>query len=60
MEITIKKMYRPKEARIYLGVSLATFWNYVKDGKIKTQKLSSRVTVVSIEELESFINSEVI
>ena len=56
MNTIIKKMYRPNEARVYLGISLSTFWNYVKDGKIKTQKLSTRVTVVSIDELEAFIN----
>lgn len=59
MENVIKKCFRPKEVAKYLGVSLATFWNYVQDGKIQTKKLSTRVTIVTIEELESFINKEV-
>lgn len=57
MNTNIKQNYRPKEGAEYLAVSIATFWNYVKDGKIKTKKLSPRVTIVSIQELESFVNS---
>ena len=59
MENFINKYIRPKDCAKYLGVSLATYWNYVKAGKIKTKKLSPRVTVTSIEDLEAFVNAEV-
>ena len=54
--INIEKIgYRPKEVATYLGVSLATVWNYIKQGKLKTKKLSPQVTIITKEELEKFI-----
>ncbi len=52
---SLKKYYRPKEGAKYLGVGLSTIWLYIKQGKLKTKKLSPRVTVISIEELESLM-----
>ena len=49
--------YRPKEAALFLGVGLSTVWLYVKQGKLKTIKLSDRVTIISKESLDNFINS---
>ena len=54
-----KVWYRPNESAEYLCISIATFWNYVKQNKISTKKLTPRVTVVNITELENFINCEV-
>lgn len=51
-----KKYYRPKEAKELLSVSLATIWNYIKDGKLKTVKPSSRVTLIHIDEINSLFN----
>lgn len=48
-----KKYYRPKEAAIYLGVSLSTIWRYVSQGKLTSKKLSPRVTVFEIDEINS-------
>ena len=48
-----KKYYRPKEAAIYLGVSLSTIWRYVSQGKLTGKKLSPRVTVFEIDEINS-------
>lgn len=46
---------RPSEASHYLGVGLSTLWYYVKQGKIKSIKLSPRVTIFKKEELDNFI-----
>jgi len=51
-----KKNFRPKEAAKYLGVGLSTIWHYAKQGKIKTYKLSDRVTIFKKEDLDAFIN----
>ena len=51
--------YRPKDAAKFLGVGLSTVWLYVKQGKLKTIKLSDRVTIISKESLDNFINSSV-
>jgi len=52
----IKKYYRPKEVCELLGIAKATFWLYVKQGKLKTKKLSERVTVITEDELQKFID----
>jgi len=49
--------YRAKFAHKYLSVGLSTLWLYVKQGKIKTYKLSDRVTIFKKEDLDNFINS---
>ena len=49
-----KENYRPKEAAIYLGVSLPTIWRYIKVGKLIAHKLSERVTIINRLELEKF------
>ncbi|WP_373033425.1 helix-turn-helix domain-containing protein [Sulfurovum sp.] len=50
-----KQNFRPKEAAEFLGVGLSTIWMYVKQGKIKTTKLSERVTIIQRKELEIFM-----
>lgn len=50
---------RPKNAAKYLDIGLSTFWLYVSQGKIKTIKLSDRVTVVHEDELNRFINQSI-
>ncbi len=47
---------KPKEAAHYLSIGLSTFWLYVSQNKIAVKKLSSRVTVVSQEELDRFVD----
>ncbi len=51
-EIQKKKKYRAKELAEYLGIGLSTVWLYAKQGKIKPQQISSRVTVFDIDEVE--------
>jgi len=53
----LKINYRPKEASKYLGIGLSTLWLYIKQGKLKTKKLSERVTIIEKIELDNLINS---
>ncbi len=46
---------RAKEACKYLGVGKSTLWLYVKQGKLKSIKLSDRVTIFQKKELDRFI-----
>lgn len=48
---------RPKDAAKYLSVGLSTLWLYVKQGKIKSYKISDRVTILKKEDLDGFINA---
>ena len=50
---------RPQIAKALLGISIATFWRLVKNGKIKTQKLTERTTTVTVKELRAFMNRKV-
>ena len=46
-----KKYLRAKEAAEYLSIGLSTVWHYAKIGKLTPKKISSRVTVFSIDEI---------
>jgi len=48
---------RPKQAAEYLGISQSTFFRLVSSGKIQTKKISPRITICSVIELENFVNS---
>jgi len=48
---------RPKHAAEFLGISQATFWRLVSSGKITTKKISQRVTICSVQDLEDYVNS---
>ena len=52
----MKQYYRPQKTANKLGIGLSTFWLYVEQNKLVTQKLSKRVTVVSEDELKKFIS----
>ena len=51
-----KKNYRAKEVAHYLGIGLSTVWLYAKQGKLKPIKISSRVTVFKIEDIDKLFN----
>ena len=53
-----KKYLRAKEVAIYTGIGLSTVWHYAKIGKLTPKKLSERVTVFSIDEVNALINSK--
>ena len=54
---TGKKYMRAKEVSNYMGIGLSTVWMYSSQGKITPKKLSARVTVFSIEEIDNLINN---
>ena len=52
----MKKYLRAKHCAEYLSVAETTFWHWVNDGLIrKGTRLSSRVTVWTVDDLEDFI-----
>ena len=56
LEIQTKKMYRAKEVSNLLGIGLSTVWLYAKQGKLTPIKLSEKVTVFSIDEINRKFN----
>ena len=52
-----KKYLRAKEVAQYLGVGLSTVWRYAKTGKLTAKRISQRVTVFDIDEVNKLINS---
>ncbi|WP_364441374.1 helix-turn-helix domain-containing protein [Nitratifractor sp.] len=51
--------FRPAEAAEYLRISKAQLWKLVKEGLIKTVKLSPQVTIIRRREIERFLDSAV-
>ncbi len=49
---------RAKEVANYMGIGLSTVWHYAKIGTLTPKKLSPRVTVFSIEEIDNLINMD--
>lgn len=48
---------RAKSAAAYLGIGISTFWRWVADGRLpKGTRLSARVTVWKLEDIEQFLN----
>lgn len=56
-----KKYYRANELKDLLSCGLSTIWYWSKQGKITPIKLSERITVFSIDEVNKVfnLNSEV-
>jgi len=50
-----RKYLRAKEVAEYLGIGLSTVWLYAKEGKLTPKKISARVTVFSIDEIEKLM-----
>ncbi len=50
--------FRPAEAAEYLRISKAQLWKLVKEGLIKTVKLSPQVTIIRRGELEKLLDRE--
>ncbi|MCT7552310.1 helix-turn-helix domain-containing protein [Aliarcobacter butzleri] len=58
MENNIKpKFLRAKEIAKYFGIGESTVWYYLKMGKIKSKKISERVTLFNVEEVEQALCS---
>ena len=47
-----QKFMRAKELAKYLGIGLSTVWLYAKQGQITSKKISDRVTVFDVVEVE--------
>lgn len=48
---------RAKGAANYMGIGISTVWLYAKQGKLTPKRLSPRVTVFSIEEIDNLISN---
>lgn len=46
---------RPKQTAQILGMSIATLWRLIKQGHIKTQKLTERTTTIRVGDLRAFM-----
>ena len=57
--LQVKKFMRAKELANHLSVGLSTIWLYNKQGKITSKKLSERVTVFEVAEVEKALFGEV-
>ncbi len=56
--MTENKIFRPKEAASYLGISPSTLYDYVKAGKIDPPlKIGKRASGFRLSSLEKFLNS---
>ena len=51
-----KKYYRAKEVAEYLGCGLSTIWYWSANKKLTPKKISSKVTVFDIEEINKLFN----
>lgn len=54
-----KKYMRAKEMAKHLSIGLSTLWLYQKKGMITSKKLSERVTVFEVAEVEKALFGEV-
>lgn len=54
----MEKYIRAKKIRDKYSVGLSTVWLYVKQGKLTPIKISSRVTVFDVEEVERALIGE--
>lgn len=50
--LTKPKVMRAKQLATYFGIGLSTVWLYAKQGKIIPIKMSDRVTVFNVEDVE--------
>lgn len=55
-ELKNKKFYRAKELAKLLGIGLSTVWLYAKNKRITPIKISDKVTVFSIDEINKVFN----
>ncbi len=53
-----KKYLRAKEVANTYGIGLSTVWLYAKEGRITPKKISERVTVFSVQELDELFNAD--
>ncbi len=49
---------RANDAAKYLGIGVSTLWRFTAEGKLKSIKLSERITVWTKDELDRFVASK--
>jgi hypothetical protein len=54
VEYVGKRMIRAKEVAVNYGIGLSTVWHYKKLGLITSHKVSEKVTLFSVKELDEF------
>ncbi len=54
-----KRLFTDREAADYLGVSRATIWNFMNDGKLASIKLGNHRRI-EVNELDRFINDNAV
>ena len=54
-----KRWLRAKEVAQYLSIGLSTVWQYSAQGRLTAKKLSPKVTVFDIDEVNSLFDKEV-
>ncbi len=52
-----KKYFRAKEVAAYLSIGLSTVWDWSAKGILTPKKISARVTVFDIEEINKLFDS---
>jgi predicted DNA-binding transcriptional regulator AlpA len=58
MSNVTKQKYRAKEVAEYLSIGLSTVWLYAKQGRLTPIRISERVTVFDIEEIEALASGK--
>lgn len=48
---------RAKEVAEYLSIGLSTVWLFASQGKLTAKKISNRITVFDVDEVNSLLNS---
>lgn len=52
-----RQYMRNKQASEYIGVKSSTIWLYTRQGKLKSIRLSPKVTVWAKSDLDAFVQS---
>ena len=53
-----KKYLRAKEVAEFCGIGLSTVWLYAKQGKLTPKRVSPRVTVFDVAEVEALFKCD--
>lgn len=56
MQNNLPQKMRAKQVAKEFSIGVSTLWKYVKDGRIKAQKISDGITVFDRDEIITFFN----
>ena len=57
-ENNLPTFLRPIDIAIALGVGRATVWRYIKQGKLKSRRFSTRMVRISLDDFNTFLETE--